>query len=54
MKKKLSNPHKKVRHTWKRSPVEKPHSTKKGKKGYNRNQSKEEERKRVDENESSG
>ncbi|MBZ0257426.1 hypothetical protein K8I31_15270 [bacterium] len=49
MNKKTSNPHKKVRHTWERSPVEKPHSTKKGKKGYNRKQIKDETQKQQNE-----
>ncbi len=49
MKKKIKNPHKQVRHTWERSPVEKPHSTKKGKKGYNRRKSKQQDQKQINE-----
>lgn len=49
MSEKVKNPHKKVRHQWERSPVEKPHSTKKGEKGYNRNKFKEKDKERLKE-----
>lgn len=39
-----SNPFNKYRRTWTRDPIERIHSTKKGKRGYDRNKRKEEDK----------
>lgn len=44
---KNKNPYQSVRKSWSRSPVEQPHSSKKGAKGYNRKRINKETRKQI-------